>query len=49
MYKDKAKKLVKRVKNVVSKLIRVNRLANNNIKVTVTNRETKTALLKNIK
>ena len=47
LYEGEAKELVERVKSVASKLIRINRLANSDIKVTATNKEAKAALLKN--
>ena len=47
LYEDEVKKLVKRVKSVVPELIKVNRLTNEDIKITITNRKTKAALLKN--
>ena len=47
LYEDEVKKLVERVKSVVPEFIEVNRLTNEDIKVTVTNKETKIALLKN--
>ena len=49
LYEDEVKKLIKRVKNVVLEFIKINKLINKNIKITIINKETKIVLLKNIK
>ena len=49
LYEDETKKLVKMIKNVVFEFIRVNRLINRDIKITITNKKTKIVFLKNIK
>ena len=48
LHEDETKELMKRIKNVVSEFIKMNRLTNDDIKIIVTNKEIKTVLLKNI-
>ena len=49
MYKKKVKKLIKRIKKIVSKLIEMNRMKSKNIKITVLIKKVKTVLLKDTK
>ena len=49
MYKKKVKKLVERIKKVVFRLIRVNRIRSKDIKIIVLTKKAKAAFLKDIK
>ena len=48
IYKKKVKKLIKRIKKIVSRLIEMNRIKSKNIKITVLIKKVKTILLKDI-
>ena len=48
MYKKKTKKLIKRIKKIVSRLIKMNRIRSKDIKITILIKKIKTVLLKDI-
>ena len=49
MYKEKTKRLIKKIKKVISRLIKINRIKNKNIKIIVSTKKVKVILLKDIK